>query len=235
MRVALTRAEEDIRKDRPIFERASFKVVELPLIEEVPLDFEVPEEEFDYLVFLSPRAVRLFLSRHSPKGSKIVAVGEKTKKAVEEFGYEVFAVPENYYGESILKLMAGKRGRVLIPRSEVGRQEVIEGLRALGFEVYTLNVYTVRPLIYKKETLMERLELADAIFFASPSAVEGLLANLPKEEASSLLARKVVLCIGKTTKEYLYSKLSLQCLTPEKPTVESVVSLLRSLARSLQQ
>ncbi len=233
MRVALTRAEEDIRKDKPIFERASLKVVELPLIEEVPLDFEVPDEEFDYLVFLSPRAVRSFLSRHSPKGSKIVAVGEKTKRAVEEFGYEVWAMPENYYGESILKLMAGKGGKVLLPRSHVGREEVIEGLRALGFEVHTLSVYTVRPMIYHRDTLIERLNLADAIFFASPSAVEGLLANLPKEEASSLLAGKIILCIGKTTKEHLYSKLSLQCLTPEKPTVEGVVSLLKSLARSL--
>ncbi|MFN7065988.1 MAG: uroporphyrinogen-III synthase, partial [Aquificaceae bacterium] len=97
-RITLTRSPEDIQKDRKLFEEAGFEVIPLPLIEEEALEFEVPSFKFDFVIFQSPRAVRLFLSRHRLKDERIVVVGEKTKKAVEDFGYRVWAMPENYYG-----------------------------------------------------------------------------------------------------------------------------------------
>ncbi len=230
LRVALTRAKEDIQKDKALFEGEGFQVVELPLIKEVALRFEVPEVKFDFVVFQSPRAVRLFLSRHRLSDEKIVAVGEKTKRAVESEGYKVWAVPEEYYSGAIVELFRGKRGRVLIPRSAIGRDEVVEGLKALGLEVFPLEVYTVEPVLYEESELVDKLKPCHAVVFASPSAVKGLVANLPKERAISLLEGKRLVCIGKTTKEVLNSLLGVECLMPEKPTMEKVVELLKSLA-----
>ncbi len=234
LRVILTRSEEDIEGDRPLFEKAGFRVIALPLIEEEFLDFEVPQEDFDFVVFQSPRAVRAFFSKYQLKGGeRIVVVGEKTKREVERYGYSVWAMPENYYGESLLGLFQKIRGRVLLPRSAIGRDEVLEGLRAFGLEVYPLDVYTIKPKLYNKEELTEKLSKGDVIVFASPSAVKGLLANLQKEEAINLLEHMRVVCIGKTTKDFLERELGLKALVPEKPLMEKVVELLKSLALNL--
>ncbi len=229
-RIALTRSKEDIEKDRLIFERAGFQVVELPLVEEELLDFEPPKESFDFVVFQSSRSVKAFLSKCRLKGEKVVVVGEKTKRAVEEHHYDVWAMPENYYGEEILRIFQGLSGKVLIPRSAVGRDEVVEGLKALGFEVQTLDVYTIKPKLYPKEELITKLYTSDAIVFASPSAVKGLLANLQKEEALRLLEPLKVICIGKTTKDFFEKEIGLKCLVPEKPSIEKVMELLKNVA-----
>lgn len=230
LKIALTRSLEDIERDRKLFEEAGFEVVEVPLIEEEVLNFEVPPLNFDFIIFQSPRAVRVFLSRYKLGNEKIVVVGEKTKKAVEELGYKVWAMPREYYAEEIIKLFNGLSGKVLIPRSAVGRDEVVEGLKTLGLEVYTVDVYRVKEKLYEKEELIDRLKKADVILFASPSAVKGLLANLQKEEALRLLKDKKVLSIGKTTKEFIKKELWLDSQMPEKPTMEEVVEFLKKLA-----
>ncbi|MCS6957452.1 MAG: uroporphyrinogen-III synthase [Aquificaceae bacterium] len=228
MRVALTRTQEDIDRDKHLFEREGFEVVPLPLIEEVALEFKLPEESFDFVIFQSPRAVRFFLSRYKLKGEKVVVVGEKTKEEVEKWGYSVWAMPENYYGRELLELFKGLSGRVLIPKSAVGRDEVIEGLKNMGFSVYPLSVYTVKEVLYKRKELLKKLHESHVVVFASPSAVKALIANLQKEDARAILKEKKLICIGKTTKEFLREELSLDCLIPEKPTMESVVNLLKS-------
>ncbi|MEJ5339562.1 MAG: uroporphyrinogen-III synthase [Aquificaceae bacterium] len=229
LKVILTRSQEDIERDRIIFERAGFEVIPMPLIEEEPIDFEPPQESFDFVVFQSPRAVRAFFSKCRLEKEKIVVVGEKTRNAVEDYGYNVWAMPANYYGQEVLKLFHGLKGKVLVPKSAIGRDEVVEGLRALGFEVYALDVYSVKTRLYRKEEILEVLSRADAILFASPSAVRGLLANLQKEEAERSLKPLKVLCIGKTTKEFFESEVNLECLVPEKPSVEKVAELLKSM------
>ncbi|MEN3027746.1 MAG: uroporphyrinogen-III synthase [Aquificaceae bacterium] len=233
MRVVLTRSLEDIQKDRPLFEREGFEVIALPLIQEVPLQFQVPEMVFDFVVFQSPRAVRLFLSKHRLGGEKVVVVGEKTKREVESFGYSVWAMPEDYYGEELLKIFRGLSGRVLLPRSAVGRDEVMEGLKELGLEVYPLEVYTLKEKTYQREELLEKLSGADAVLFASPSALKGLFANLQKEDIKRLLGGKVLICLGKTTKDFLKESLGFHCHVPEKPTLEKVVELLKTMALKL--
>lgn len=230
LKVCLTRSQEDIERDRKLFEDLGFEVIALPLIEEEILDFELPDREFGFVVFQSPRAVKVFLSKCKLKNEKVVVVGEKTKKAVEEYGYSVWAMPEDYYGEEVLRLFEGLSGSVLIPKSAIGRDELVEGLKGLGLEVYTVNIYTVKPKLYKKEEVLEKLSMADVVLFASPSAVKGLLANLQKQNAISILKDKKVLCIGKTTKNFFEKELGLTCLIPEKPSMEKVAELLSKMA-----
>lgn len=230
MRVALTRSWVDIQKDRKIFEEGGFEVVELPLIEEVVLDFKVPDVEFDFVVFQSPRSVRLFLSRYKLKGEKVLVVGEKTAREVERFGYSVWAMPEEYYGEELLTLLKGLSGRVLLPRSAVGRDEVVEGLKRLGFEVFPVEVYSVKEKAYEREELLKKLSKADAVVFASPSAVKGLIANLQKEDIHRVMEGRIAICIGKTTRDFFQKETGLTCHIPEKPTMERVVELLKRMA-----
>ncbi len=159
-----------------------------------------------------------------------MAVGEKTRAEVEKYGYNVWAVPTEFYAEDVAKLLQGYSGRVLIPRSSVGREEAIESLRKLGFEVVPLDVYETRLLDYPPEEFEAKVRLSDFLVFASPSAVKGFFANLQKLRDKSLLKDKKVVCIGKTTKGEWERTFGTPCETPEKPTIECILRLLKKLA-----
>ena len=107
-------------------------------------------------------------------------MGEKTKAEVEKYGYNVWAVPTEFYAEEVAKLLQGYGGKVLIPRSSVGREEAIESLRKLGFEVVPLDVYETRLLDYPPEEFEAKVRPSDFLVFASPSAVKGFFCKFAK-------------------------------------------------------
>lgn len=233
--VLLTRAKEDIQKDRVIFEKEGFKVVSLPLIDEEALEFEPPEGKFDFVIFQSQKAVKYFLSRCALSGEeKILAVGEKTKEMVERYGYTVWAVPAEYYGEELIKLLEGHSGRVLIPRSNIGREEVIKKLRQMGFEVFPLDVYQIKMVDYPAQELEEKLKASNFLVFASPSAVKSFFANLQKLNNKPSLKDKKIICIGKTTKEQWEKLFNAECEVPKKPSMYEVLNTIKRLASFLQ-
>ncbi len=223
-RVILTRSKEDIEKDRKLFEKYGFEVVELPLIETERLDFELPEGKVDYVVFPSAKAVRYFLSGAKiPRGAKLVAVGEKTGNVLKELGYEVSLIPKDMSAEGVVReFPEGKGEVVLVPRSEQGRRELLEGLSEKGYRVIPLNVYRTVQVKYDEGEIVSSLRKGGFIVFASPSAVRGLFANLQKDRAVALLKDVVVVSIGKTTKKEL-EKFGLRPnIMPMKPLMEEV-------------
>lgn len=234
-KVILTRSPEDIERDRKLFEREGLDVIAIPLIKTVPIDFEPIDENFDFVIFQSAKAVRYFFEKAKLRGNeKVIAVGQAVKEAVESYGYSVYQIPEKYYAQEIKLLMEKeKRGKVLLPRSREGREELIQWLRDMSFSVYPLNVYRTEQILYEREDFLKRLSMGQFVFFASPSAVKGFFANLPKPEGTKLLKEKKIVCIGKTTKEELTSLSGLSCFLPEKQSVDSVVSLIKSLASNL--
>ncbi len=222
--IILTRSREDIEKDKPVFEKLGFEVLSLPLVRTEPLEFKAPELEPDYVVFQSVKAVEYFLSRVAlPPAVRIVAVGEKTKKALEKRGYRVWMVPGDSSAQGIVRdFPIGKGEKVLVPRSEQGRKEVIEGLRRLGYNVIPLNVYRTAFEKHRPETVEATLAKGRFILFASPSAVRSLFANLQEDRARERLKSLVVVAIGKTTKRELEEMGVSVRLVPSKPLIEEV-------------
>ncbi len=220
----LTRSEEDIERDREVFEKLGFEVVPLPLIETVPLDFEPPDLDPDYVVFQSAKAVRFFLKRwRVPEKTKVVAVGEKTKRVLEDLGVHVDLVPEEWSAEGIVGSMPEGEGKtVLVPRSKKGREEAIEGLKSKGYRVFTVEVYDTRTVTHSQEHVREVLRGGGFLVFASPSAVRGLFANLQRDEILKLTKGLVIVAIGKTTKNYLKTEGVDPDIVPEKPLMEEV-------------
>ncbi len=223
-RVILTRSIEDIEKDRDLFERLGFEVISLPLIKTEPLDFEPPDVQPDYIVFQSAKAVKYFLKKmRINKGTKIIAVGEKTKKVLEKMGCYVHMLPTSNSAEGIVKAMPAGEGKiVLIPRSQQGREEVIKGLQKKGYKVIPLNVYRTVNVKYNPQKIKSILKKGGFIVFASPSAVRGLFANLQSGMEFSIFKNLVVVAIGKTTKGAL-EKFGVESdIIPVKPLMEEV-------------
>jgi len=223
-RVILTRSREDIQKDRVFFERNGFAVEELPLIEIEPIPFKPPEQKPDIVIFQSARAVKFFLKDHPiPKDARIVAVGEKTASAVKSFGYRVSLIPKENSAQGVLDCMPPSKGElVLVPRSEQGRVELIEGLRHKGYRVVPLNVYRTKNPLYKEERLISVLKEGGFIVFASPSAVRGLFANLQNHDILRKFNNLIVVAIGKTTKGELEKFGVVPSIIPTKPMMEAV-------------
>ena len=223
-RVILTRSQEDIERDREVFEKYGFEVVALPLIKTERLAFELPQEKPDVIIFQSQKAVRFFLERYKvPEGVKVVAVGEKTRKVLEERGVKVDIVPRENSATGILEeLPEGKGELVLVPRSEQGRRELIDGLPKKGYRLLPLNVYRTSVVKHSREEMLEALKGGGFIVFASPSAVKGFFANLQRDLATDILKRLVVVAIGKTTKKELEKFGVSPNIVPMKPLIEEV-------------
>ena len=231
-KVILTREEEDIRKDKTLFESQGFEVIELPLIRTLPLPVEFPPQDYDYIVFQSQKAVKYFFERWKPSPkAKIIAVGEKTAKLLKELGYDTFTVPEKQSAEGLIEIFKDlPQGQVLIPKSKIGRRELIEFLRKRGFQVYELDLYTTEPVLYQKEEFSSKLSKGNFILFYSPSAVNAFFANLQKNGIALKDIKLRFIAVGKTTKGALQDKGIDDVLIPEKPSTEAVINLLKKLA-----
>lgn len=231
-KVILTREEEDIKKDKKLFEAEGFRVIELPLIKTVSLPAELPTQDYDYVVFQSQKAVKYFFERWkiSPK-AKVIAVGEKTAELLRKSGYEVFRVPEKQSAEGLIETFRNlPKGVVLIPKSKIGKRELLEFLQSSGFKVYELDLYTTEPIIYPKEEFVAKLSEGDFILFYSPSAVSAFFANLQRHEIALKDISLQFVAVGETTKVALTSEGVKEVLTPEKPNTEAIIKLLKSLA-----
>jgi len=108
-----------------------------------------------------------------------LCVGEKTANAWEEAGGTVAAVPERYTAEALLDTLgedlAGRS--FLIMRPEVIKTEPGLEMTRRGAEVDEIVIYRTVSPEEGEEKLRELLEGGgpDVVFFASPSAIEGIV------------------------------------------------------------
>ncbi len=232
LRVLLTRPKEEIERDRETFERFGFEVVSLPTIGFEPLPFETPDlERFDYVYFGSKRGVGFFLKKVKtlPESLKVVAVGEKTSEELRKFGVAPFLVLEGS-ADHLLELAKEKKlppGRMLVPTSDRYLKK-IHLLEDLGFELTVLPVYRTILLTHPTEEVLRKVELSELLIFTSPSTFKGLILNLQNHK--ELLCKKIIVAIGRTTREAIEKEGCKVAFTPSRP---DTAVLARELAEAL--
>ncbi|HEU4384603.1 MAG TPA: uroporphyrinogen-III synthase [Anaeromyxobacteraceae bacterium] len=169
-------------------------------------------QDFEWAVFASGNAVEQTLLRLGALGLgpealarlRLAAVGPATAEKLAGAVRAPDLVPAEARGAALAEALAPHvRGRrVLVPRAEEGRPELVDGLQAAGAQVVAPVVYRTVPA--PPESLrplgdaLERGEV-DAVAFMSPSAVKSVVAALGPR--ASLLGRTVVAVIGPTTAE----------------------------------
>lgn len=165
--------------------------VELPVVEIVaPPDGGAALREaaghlasYAWIVCTSANAVdRLFAEVHDARAlgaAKVAAVGPATAAALRRHGVVADLVPEHALGAALVEAFPAPGpkvvgGRVLLPRAVAAPDVVPAGLAALGWSVEVVDAYaTVRRGV--DEGALERVASADAVTFASPSAVSAFL------------------------------------------------------------
>jgi uroporphyrinogen III methyltransferase/synthase len=160
-----------------------------------PTDLESPRQAlrgfsaYDYVVFMSINAVdavktlsaQMGLDLTRP-GPLIFAVGPGTAAAVGEAGLVCQALANEFTSEGLTRAleahsMSGRR--VLLPRSEIGRETVPAALRRRGAYVDDVAVYLTSPDPEAPARLAGVLDRIDVVSFASGSSVAGFGAAVP--------------------------------------------------------
>jgi len=255
--IAITRSEEDSEEFIELIMNAKARPISLPTIELVSKGEKIvdeflnaiKEEDPDFSVFMSSKAVKLLFdtARAVSKYDKlqlavantaVIAVGPKTKGALESEGIRVAHMPNRFssvgVGEVFTRLDAeGKK--VIIPRSGASTPFLAQLLEKIGLKVKEIYLYDVcsfrdtsqwnefRELFTNKKV--------DGIIFTSASSVNAffdiMLMDLDKETLLQNLRTSRTVAIGPFTADEL-KKFGIEPIIADVHTVPGAFEAIKS-------
>ena len=250
--IAITRSKDDSEEFIELVTQQNGNPITLPTIELVSkgekivdefLD-SIQKENPDYSVFMSSKAVTLLIDS-AKKVSKfqslqlaiantiVIAVGPKTREALEKENIKVSYMPERHssvgIGEVFTKMNAvGKKA--IIPRSGASTAFLKNLLEKIGIHIIELYLYDVCAFRDTTEWNEFRQLLSenkiDGLIFTSASSVraffEIMIGDHKQEELIMLLEQTKVISIGPFTADEL-KKFDVQNITADVHTVKGSV------------
>jgi len=233
-RVVVTRAREQAGATCDALNRHGAEPVLFPTIafQRVDADLE-PLSSYDWVLFTSVNGVRFFLEQLDsveraewPTALRIAAVGPVTHAALVARGIPVHAVPDTFRAEALGAALGDLTGsRVLLPRANIARPELVSTLERAGAVVHDVAVYRTVPAEPDVAALAALRRGVDAVTFTSPSTVQNFLALLG-DEGRALLAGVVVAAIGAVTAEAARKEGIRVDVEPDTYTTDALVEAL---------
>lgn len=251
--IAITRSEEDAEEFIQLLSKEKARPITLPTIELVSKGKKIVYEfldviqnyDPDYSVFMSSKAVKLLFDEAKKislyeklqlavVNTIVIAVGPKTKTALEGEGVKVAYMPNRYssvgVGETLSRLNAvGKK--VIVPRSGESTPFLKNLLEKIGLSVKEISLYDVcafndttqwnefRELFSKNNV--------DGIIFTSASSVQAFFEIMTKDYDQKTLLNNLkklkVVSIGPFTAEEL-----------KKFQVENIVAPVHTVSGALE-
>ena len=253
--IAITRSKDDSEEFIELISKHQAVPITLPTIELVSKgekivdDFlnSIKNEKPDYSVFMSSKAVKLLIDS-SKKVSKfeelqlaitntiVIAVGPKTKEALENENIKVSYMPSRYssigVGEVFTKLNAvGKK--VIVPRSGASTPFLKDLLEKIGLEIIELYLYDVCAFRdtsqWNEFRSLFSQNSVDGIIFTSASSVRAFFEIMEKDFEHSKLLENLhstkVIAIGPFTADEL-KKFNVLNITADVHTVAGSVDVI---------
>ena len=235
-RLVVTRAAKQTSGITARLTALGAEVIETPMIETRTLDCPLVDQNcsadlntlanFDILAFTSTNGVESFFKQlfaagfdvRVLAGKKIASVGKITEKKLLEYGIRCDYVPEDHTGEGLGKLLASlpvDHSRILLLQGNLADDTLLKLLPQATRWV----VYETLPVAELPEWKREAVAGADAVVFASTSAVENFcsaLAATPDSEP------RLAFCIGRMT-ESAARKHGFDTVTSDETTMDSLV------------
>ncbi len=255
--IAITRSKQDSEEFIKIVSDAKAKPISLPTIELVSKGEGMVDEfldaikidDPDYSVFMSSKAVKLLFDtakkiskyeklRLAVANTTVIAVGPKTKLALEAEGIRVSHMPERFssvgVGE-VFTLLNAEGKTVIVPRSGASTPFLAQLLKKIGLkvkEVYLYDVKSSSELSHWDEfkELFSQNKI-DGIIFTSASSVRAFFDIMLSENDEKTLKNKLdktrVVAIGPFTADEL-KKFKITPLTSDVHTVPGAVDAIKS-------
>ena len=250
--VAITRSKDDAEEFVELVLKQNANPITLPTIELVSKGEKIVDEFLnslenenpDYSIFMSSKAVSLLINT-AKKISKfeklqlaiantiVIAVGPKTKDALEQENIKVAYMPQRYssvgVGEVFTRLNAvGKKA--IIPRSGASTPFLKDLLEKIGISVVELYLYDVcafrDPTEWNGFRKMFSDSEIDGIIFTSASSVraffEIMTSDNDQQQLAQLLENIKVIAIGPFTADEL-KKFSVTNIVADVHTVKGSI------------
>jgi len=231
--IAITRSRDDSQEFIDLITKERGNVLPLPTIELVSKGEKIVDEflsaladgDPDYSVFMSSKAASLLFETAKKVGkfeelqlaianTIVLAVGPKTKDALEKENVKVAYMPQRYssvgIGEIFTKLNAvGKK--VIVPRSGASTPFLKDLLEKIGLHVTELYLYDVCAFRDTSQWNEFRdlfsQDKVDGIIFTSASSVRAFFEIMTKDhdenELVDMLHKTMVISIGPFTADEL--------------------------------
>ena len=232
-RLVVTRAAKQSSGITARLTALSAEVIETPMIETraVKGAFDWNSlANFDVLAFTSTNGVESFFKQlfaagfdvRVLAGKKIASVGKITEKKLLEYGIRCDYVPEDHTGEGLgllLQKVVGDESRVLLLQGNLADDTLLKLLP----NATRWTVYETLPVAELPDWKREAIASADAIVFASSSAVENFCAVIPAKAGISFdHCPHTSFCIGRMT-EASAKKHGFETVTSDETTMDSLV------------
>ena len=190
-------------------------------------------ENFDLLAFTSTNGVESFFRQLLASGNdirvlagkKIASVGKITEKKLLEYGIRCDYVPEDHTGEGLGKLLSEKvaAGELICSRILLLQGNLADDtLPKLLPQASRWIVYETLPAAELPEWKRETVSAADAVVFASTSAVENFVKALAGDNVPESLLPRLAFCIGRMTEDAA-RKNGFETVTSDETTMDSLV------------
>lgn len=178
-----------------------------PVIEIVPLGPDRIRSllkdagEYDWAIFTSVNTVETVMSAvEGLPAVRIAAIGSPTARALAARGIEVDLVPDEFVAEAVVAALVerGVEGkRILLPRADIARDTLPDGLRAAGATVEVVPVYSTQMPAQVDRAILDSITRGqiDIITFTSPSTVRNLMTLV----GGALPSGSWIACIGPVT------------------------------------
>ena len=231
--IAITRSKDDSQEFIDLITKERGNVLPLPTIELVSKGEKIvdeflsalADEDPDYSVFMSSKAVSLLFETAKKVGkfeelqlaianTIVLAVGPKTKDALEKENVKVAYMPQRYssvgIGEIFTKLNAvGKKA--IVPRSGASTPFLKDLLEKIGLHVTELYLYDVCAFRdtsqWNEFRDMFSQDKVDGIIFTSASSVRAFFEIMTKDHDENqlvdMLHKTMVVSIGPFTADEL--------------------------------
>jgi len=231
--IAITRSKDDSQEFIELITKEKGNALPLPTIELVSKGEKIVDEflsalaneDPDYSVFMSSKAVTLLFETAKKAGkfeelrlavanTIVLAVGPKTKDALEKENVKVAYMPQRYssvgIGEIFTKLNAvGKK--VIVPRSGASTSFLKDLLEKIGLHVTELYLYDVCTFSDTSQWNEFRdlfsQDKIDGIIFTSASSVRAFFEIMTKDHDENqlvdMLHKTMVVSIGPFTADEL--------------------------------
>jgi hydroxymethylbilane synthase len=234
-RVVVTRARSQAGTLSAKLRGLGADVIELPVIEFVPLDFQAPDwHSYQWAVFTSVNGVEFFFARAAAEpGPKLCAIGAATAEALRARGLEPDVIPDEYVAEALVAALSAQPlqdARILLPRAFTGRDVIPDELRARGAHVDVLPVYqNVVPadLPAQVQAVFSAVK-PDWITLTSSSTVKHLLAAAGPEA----LAGVRIASIGPVTSDVVRKHGLAVTVEAAPSTIESLILAIEEYTRA---
>ncbi|MEI6815697.1 MAG: uroporphyrinogen-III synthase [Bacteroidota bacterium] len=159
-----------------------FPTIEIKTIADIALiDKAISNiRDYTFIIFTSANAAELFMMRYRfvigniilPNEIKTIAVGKSTAGVLASFGIENSKVPEAFMSKEIPAILGDITGnKILIPCSELAKEDLKLNLENKGAEVHSIAIYDNQIPESIDHSILD--QPIDYLTFTSPSTVVG--------------------------------------------------------------